>query len=166
MKNSEKKYAVRLVEDYDHNGGNPDSSSTEYATLSAATAAYEAEIKEEYKEHGKTCEVQLWNYKKDHDEPIRSDYKKSALLPKDGVIVTYQHLTHINYCYAIVEIRKVNDGERYEDLNVSVDYTNRNWDVVYDSIGGMQLAYENAYSTPMDKIQTGAYKIEEFLDEN
>lgn len=171
MKNTTAKFEVVLIEDYNENKGNPDVSSESFETLSEAEVAFENEIKSEYSENGKTCRVELRDLTENEDgevadEPIKEGYKASALLPKDGVVVTYQHRTYMNYCYSISEVRKVNDGERYEDLNVSVDHTNSNWDAVYDSIEEMQEAFEKGFSSPMDKINSGSSKVEEFLSEN
>lgn len=158
-------YAVMCIEDYSSNHGNPDCSQDDYDTLEEAQAAFDSAIAEKYSEHGKTCEVQLWNFPVD-EEPVmlKSQYQESELLPTDIIIVTYQHETYMNYCYSIKGVRKAQAGERYEDLHVSKDSTYSNWDEVFENEDVLIDAYASG-SSIFGKIKSGTTILNDFLNQ-
>jgi hypothetical protein len=156
-------YQIIVVENYNSNNGNSDTTEHNYKTLAEAKAEYKKLLKGEYKEHGKTCEVQLW--KNGAGKPIESEYQVSALIPKGSIIVTYQHVTYMNYAYKVTDVQEVRSGERYEDLNVSVDHTNSSWDAVFDSIEELNESYEKKYGI-FAKLNSGRKIIEDFLAKN
>lgn len=164
-------FEVLIVENCPLNTDDSYELASYYESQEEAVAAFEDELKEEYEEHGMICRVELWsrafdNEDKADDSLIRIGYKASALLPRSSIIVTYQHRTNMYYSYSIENVRRAFPGERYKDLNVSVDKVDSNWDVVLKNIHTLADAFENESGEPFYKICSGGFKIQEFLIDN
>lgn len=161
-------YKVTLEENFEGNNGNPDYETFEFKYLKDARKKYRELLKVESDTHGVYTSIEL--VKVDENENVIADIENdrisSALLPKDCVIVTFKHVRYMYYAYQIISVRFVEDGDRYEDLHVSKDYTSSHWDAIFKSVDELQDAYENGRYMPMDKINSGSSIIEEFLAEN
>lgn len=163
-----KTYQVLIIENYNENEGNPDVYTREFNSLRDAKMYFKSESKKDYRENGKYCKIELWkciNGEQVGDDPIMVKKLNSPLLPDNGVIVTYEHVTYMDYCYKITDVRMVEAGERYEDLNVCLDSIMRPCDAVFDSVEQLKEFYENQSIHPFDKIKSGRFVINEFLHE-
>jgi hypothetical protein len=160
--NTTKNYSVKLVEDYSSNLGDPIIEKYNFETYEDALKYYEKELTLECENHGTNVCVELWE--DGNDEPLMECYKTSALLPVGSVVVTYQHHRHMNYSYDIIGVRDVRDGERYEDLSVSIDRTSTNWDVVFECKEELIDFYNTKFCAPFNRINSGSRVIEEFIN--
>jgi hypothetical protein len=162
-----KTYNVTTILNYNSNNGDVTCNTDSFGGRDVAEYTYDLLLSQECSEHGMACEIGLWEVEEGQEpELLKSDYQKSALLPKDGVVVTFAHTTYMNYCYTILDVQKVEVGQRYESLAVSEDHTNRPWDAVYDSIEEMEADYRKGNGMPFNKTNKGRVIVESFLADN
>lgn len=155
----------------DNFNGNPDVETNEFDTLEEATANYKELATTTTSEYGKSSVIELRDNSTNEDDelinedPLELTCLKSAKIPEGSVIVTFKHVTYMNYAFNIIDVR-LSNGEKYEDLNDNYDSTFANWDCVLESVEELKNDYEGGYGRPFDKINAGLYKIEEFLRDN
>lgn len=133
-----------------------------------ANNLFNQQILLDFAENGKLCEVELWKIFLDSQdneverELDRSDFKNSALLPENAIIVTFNHKRYMNYAYQIEEVRTPFVGERYANLHPNNDKVGSSWDLVLANFDEFLTAYNNANMPPFNKIHSGRniYEVE------
>jgi hypothetical protein len=164
-----KKYNVLVTEDYDGNRGDSNSESFDFENLQQAKDEFAKQCQGDYSENGKYCTVVLQELTIDEEdymsEPVvlESFRKPSKPIPDGSIIVTFHHVQYMHYCYAVTHVREA-FCDTHEDLNVSLDNTNRPWDVVFKSLEEMTLAVENKSGMPFNKLNSGGKIVKEFIE--
>ena len=167
--NNSDRYQVVVTEDYSGNTGDPFSREVStFETLEEARKDYEAEKGETPDTIGCYRTVELADLGEDLNdyEVLESETTEGDIIPTEAVIVSYHHLTYMNYAYQITEVRKPNFNERLSDLNPPVDHTYKTWDLVVSNIDELYSDYEHGNGSPFDKLQKGSSIVEEFLGAN
>jgi hypothetical protein len=164
-----KKYSVLVTEDYDGNRGDSIHESFDFESLQQAKDEFAKQCKGDYSENGKYCTVELQELTIDEEdymsdpEVLESFRKPSKAIPDGSIIVTFHHVQYMHYCYAVTHVREA-FGDTHENLNVSVDNTNRPWDAVFSSLEEMTLAFENKSGMPFNKLNSGSKIVTEFIE--
>jgi hypothetical protein len=164
-----KKYSLLVTEDYDGNRGDSNCESFDFESLQQAKDQFAKQCEGEYSENGKYCNVELQELTIDEedymsDPVVLESFRKPSKPIADGsVIVTFHHVQYMHYCYAVTHVREA-FGDKHEDLNVSVDNTNKPWDIVFKSLEEMTLAFENKYGMPFNKLNSGGKIVKEFIE--
>lgn len=164
-----KKYSVLVTEDYDGNRGDSIYESFDFENLQEAKDEFAKQCECVYSENGKYCTVELQELTIDEEDymfdpvVLESFRKPSKAIPDGSIIVTFHHVQYMHYCYAVTHVREA-FGDTHEDLNVSVDNTNKPWDAVFSSLEEMTLAFENKSGIPFNKLNSGGKIVNEFIE--
>lgn len=174
-----KSFTVTITEDYSDNQGNAVSfQENQFTSIADAETFYNIESNKPATETNGTYTVVAMFESEEHNEgeecknPLENELYShqlpSAALPKDGVIVYFQHVTYMNYAYQITEVVNVSASgcSTYQDLPYSDDHTYSTWAHVAENVQELADDYERAAGQPFDKINKGSGIIKEFLKEN
>jgi len=157
--NQSKTYEVRHLITCDKEDNSELLDSYKFNDYDESVDFYKLKISEKSKINGKQVCVELKDL---NGEILMWDHQASDILPQDSIIVTCAHERYIGYAYNITDVRKANAGEQYSYLHPTLDYVTAKFDVIFDNIAELIVAYEgNNY--PFNKIASGKALIEDFI---
>lgn len=89
-------------------------------------------------------------------------------LDNDAIVVFYSHHRYMNYAYDIKEVTlaRYTDFKYESDLVNERDSTSATYAKVYADIDELEEAFENRWSAPFDKINSGSSIVRNYIEEN